>query len=167
MTDKLDAATLARMRQVAEQATPGPWWSYARYDGKEGGCAIIAARTDCGHLPGNPTRGMVAFATANLNTQARQCEATARYIATFDPQTIIALLDTIEAYEAAKPIESDLRAQLEAAKTTLRNIAAITSGDRLTVSEETAWPGFQALNKIVVKVRELARAALEGQGEAR
>lgn len=61
--------------------TKGPWWTGARYDGREGGCAIIAARTDAGPLPGNPTRGMVAFATALLNTQARECEANARLIA--------------------------------------------------------------------------------------
>jgi hypothetical protein len=61
--------------------TPGPWWTDAAYDGKEMGCSIIAARTDCGPLPGNPTRGQVAYATAILNTQARECEANARLIA--------------------------------------------------------------------------------------
>ena len=61
--------------------TPGPRWTGARYDGAEMGCAIIAANTDCGPLPGNPTRGQVAFATAILNTDARRCEANARLIA--------------------------------------------------------------------------------------
>jgi hypothetical protein len=61
--------------------TPGPWWTDAKYDGKEMGCSIIAARTDSGPLPGNPTRGQVAFATAILNTQARECEANAKLIA--------------------------------------------------------------------------------------
>ena len=61
--------------------TPGPWWTDARYDGAEMGCAIIAANTDCGPLPGNPTRGQVAFATAILNMDARRCEANARLIA--------------------------------------------------------------------------------------
>ena len=37
--------------------TPGPRWTGARYDGAEMGCAIIAANTDRGPLPGNPTRG--------------------------------------------------------------------------------------------------------------
>jgi hypothetical protein len=61
--------------------TPGPWWTDAKYSGAEMGCAIIAARTDCGPLPGNPSRGMVAFASAVLNTEARRCEANARLIA--------------------------------------------------------------------------------------
>ena len=63
------------------QHTPGPWWTAARYDGREYGCAIIAANTDAGPLPGNPTRGLVAWASAVLNTEARICEANARLIA--------------------------------------------------------------------------------------
>jgi hypothetical protein len=65
---------------MAAKYTPGPWWTDAKYDGREMGCAIIAARTDAGPLPGNPTRGVVAFASAPLNTEARQCEANARLI---------------------------------------------------------------------------------------
>jgi hypothetical protein len=66
---------------AAGKATPGPWWTDARYDGREMGCAVIAARTDCGPMPGNPTRGMVAFVTVHSNLQARECEANARLIA--------------------------------------------------------------------------------------
>lgn len=64
-----------------EAGTDGPWWTDAKYDGRECGCSIIAARTDAGPLPGNPTRGAVAFATAILNTEARRCESNARRIA--------------------------------------------------------------------------------------
>lgn len=60
---------------------PGPWWTDAKYSGQERGCAVIAARTDSGPLPGNPTRGMVCFVTALLNTEARLCEDTAKFIA--------------------------------------------------------------------------------------
>src|SRR6185503_10767118 len=92
----IDAAKIARLREIAGKATPGPWWTNGRYDGRECGCAIIAARTDCGPLPGNPTRGMVAFASALINTEARQCEATAHHIAAFDPPTALTLLDDLE-----------------------------------------------------------------------
>jgi hypothetical protein len=61
--------------------TPGPWWTNGKYNGQEMGCAIIAANVDCGPLPGNPTRGMVAWSSAILNTKARECEANARLIA--------------------------------------------------------------------------------------
>jgi hypothetical protein len=61
--------------------TPGPWWTRSRYNGTDMGCAIIAVRTDSGQLPGNPTRGMVGWASAILNTEARKCEANARRIA--------------------------------------------------------------------------------------
>jgi hypothetical protein len=64
---------------IPEGFTEGPWWTAAKYDGREMGCAVIAVRT--GPLPGNPTRGMVAFSSAVLNTEARRCEADARLIA--------------------------------------------------------------------------------------
>ena len=73
--------TPEEVAKLAAAATPGPWWTDGKYNGSEMGCAIIAARTDCGPLPGNPTRGMVAWASAILNTQARRCEANAAFIA--------------------------------------------------------------------------------------
>ena len=72
---------MSELEKLLAEVTPGPWWTDARYDGREMGCAIIAARTDCGPLPGNPTRGMVAWSSAILNTEARRCEANARLIA--------------------------------------------------------------------------------------
>ena len=75
-----DAPAMAGV-EIPAGYTPGPWWTDGRYDGREMGCPIIAARTDAGPLPGNPTRGMVAFASALLNTDARRCEANARLIA--------------------------------------------------------------------------------------
>ena len=75
-----DAPAVAGV-EIPAGYTPGPWWTDGRYDGREMGCPIIAARTDAGPLPGNPTRGMVAFASALLNTDARRCEANARLIA--------------------------------------------------------------------------------------
>ena len=64
-----------------EGHTPGPWWTDARYSEEECGCAIIAARTDCGPLPGNPTRGMVAWAQELLPENKERCAANARLIA--------------------------------------------------------------------------------------
>ena len=61
--------------------TPGPWWTDETYGEDEGGIAIIAANTDCGPLPGNPTRGMVAFAHELLIDRAKICQANARLIA--------------------------------------------------------------------------------------
>ena len=61
--------------------TPGPWWTDETYSENEGGIAIIAANTDCGPLPGNPTRGMVAFASELLIDRASICQCNARLIA--------------------------------------------------------------------------------------
>jgi hypothetical protein len=61
--------------------TPGPWWTDAQYREEEYGIPIIAARTDCGPLPGNPTRGMVAWANEVLPENSARCQADARLIA--------------------------------------------------------------------------------------
>lgn len=73
--------TTEDLKELLGKVTPSPWWTDAKYDGAEKGCAIVAARTDCGTLPGNPTRGMVAWSSALLNTEARRCEANATLIA--------------------------------------------------------------------------------------
>lgn len=86
---------LAAMRQNRDAGTPGPWWTDGKYDGRELGCAVIAAKTDAGLLPGNPTRGIVAWASAALNANARLCEANARRIA-----SVPAMEDHIESREA-------------------------------------------------------------------
>ena len=85
-------------QSMVDEHTPGPWWTDAKYDGSEFGCSVIAARTDCGPLPGNPTRGQVAFATAILHTDARKREANARLIA--------AAPDLLEALKAARELLS-------------------------------------------------------------
>lgn len=61
--------------------TPGPWWAEPSRDEYENGRAIIAARTDCGPLPGNPTRGMVAFTSELLEEKESEYDANARLIA--------------------------------------------------------------------------------------
>lgn len=61
--------------------TPDPWWTDGKYHADEYGIAIIAARTDCGPLPGNPTRGMVAWASELLPENIARCEADAALIA--------------------------------------------------------------------------------------
>lgn len=86
--------------------TSGPWWTDGKYDGREMGCSIVAASTEAGPLPGNPTRGMVAWASAPLNTDARRCEANARLIAIAP--------DLAAAYQEQKEEITALRAQVSA-----------------------------------------------------
>lgn len=69
------------MANQSMKHTPGPWWTDGEYDEEEMGIPIIAARTDAGPLPGNPTRGMVAWASEILPENAARCAANARLIA--------------------------------------------------------------------------------------
>lgn len=72
---------IEQLKADREAGTDGPWWTDAEYSHKEAGCAIIAARTDAGPLPGNPTRGMVAWSSELLEERASICETNARRIA--------------------------------------------------------------------------------------
>lgn len=76
MTQELD---LARLRKVAEAATPGPWEVYDRGIGYE-----VHDANGC-----------------ELNGGMRETftEADANHIATFDPPTVLALLSRLEAAE--------------------------------------------------------------------
>ncbi len=95
--------------------TPGPWWTDGKYNGREMGCHIIAARTDSGPLPGNPTRGMVAWASAVLNTEARNCEANAILIAAA-PDLYEALEELMTVHGDAGPVSARARAALAKAR---------------------------------------------------
>jgi len=77
---------------MTSKHTPGPWWTDGEYNHDEAGCAVLAARTDCGPLPGNPTRGMVAWASELLLENAERCAANARLIAAA-PDLLEALID--------------------------------------------------------------------------
>ena len=62
----------------------------------ECGCVIIAANPDCGPMPGNPTRGQVAWATQLLPELAAECKANARLIAAA-PEMLAALKGIVSA----------------------------------------------------------------------
>lgn len=129
---KLRAETLA----LIDGTTPGPWWTDGKYNGRDMGCAIIAARTDAGPLPGNPTRGMVAFSSAITNTQARGCEANARLIAAAPALAAdtLRLLDEIERLTAENETAVRRGAEwmrnriAELARQTAANIIAESAG---------------------------------------
>lgn len=69
------------MSETKTAWTPGPWWTDAAYDEDDLGCSIIAANPDHGPMPGNPTRGQVAFSTAILPEDVETAQANAHLIA--------------------------------------------------------------------------------------
>ena len=62
---------LPELRALCENATEGPWHA-APYREEETGVFVLAARTDAGPLPGNPTRGAVAFVPVLLEPDLGQ-----------------------------------------------------------------------------------------------
>ena len=95
--DKIEAARA--LIEPLTGHTEGPWWTDGEYSEDECGIAVIAARTDAGPLPGNPTRGMVAWASQLLPENAGICEADARLCAAAPAlrDTVAALADLAEA----------------------------------------------------------------------
>lgn len=120
--------TTDQLKDLLAKVTPAPWWTDAKYDGAEKGCAIIAARTDCGPLPGNPTRGMVAWSSSLINTEARRCEANA---------TLIALAPTLAA-EVVRLREALAIAEISVDG--MSEVKAIADGDTMnTIQDVVDW----------------------------
>lgn len=106
-----DLPDLKKLREVAEKATPGPWWIDSH------GSAMISHGADqktvfiADPRIGKATRNEE---TGNLSHWPNDWDAT--YIATFNPQTILALLD---AYEASVRDAERLRKENEGLRTAL------------------------------------------------
>lgn len=86
MSKRFTAEELAKLREIAEAATPGPWispWHLECENAEEYG--FYAAN-------GEKVVGLFWFDGYHLECS----EENARHIATFDPPTVLALLDEIE-----------------------------------------------------------------------
>jgi len=94
--------TTAELRKIAEAATPGPWWT-----NHVGATAGETIRRQVGNQPvarlSPDDRDSLGIPGAEGAERARkaiaQTTADATHIATFDPPTILALLDVVEAAE--------------------------------------------------------------------
>ncbi|WP_162784722.1 hypothetical protein [Paracoccus suum] len=149
--------TPERARELLERLTgwtPGPWWTDGKYNPAENGVAIIAARTDCGPLPGNPTRGLVAWASELLDEQASTCEAGARLIS--------AAPDLHAALTASLEREAQLSAEIERMRVALEWYEARV---RLCIKLGGIPDGDAARHALSADGGERARAALEGRSD--
>lgn len=104
--------------------TPGPWWTDGEYSEEEAGVAVIAANTDAGPLPGNPTRGMVAWSSELLPENKDRCAANARLIAAAPDLLVAAKL----ALTHVENIEAEFGMELGAGKALREAIAKAESG---------------------------------------
>lgn len=92
MTAPLD---IKKLREIASAATPGPWFEM---DGERILVNLEQLPTNANGLlaeVGDPTK------MEPMGRQTPQTNANAKFIATFNPETVLRLLDTIERYEAA------------------------------------------------------------------
>lgn len=78
--------TLDDLRKIAEAATPGEW--------VRDGISVLGAREE--H---DLNTGLARLATMMMPWERERMEANAEFIATFDPQKVLELLDQIEMLE--------------------------------------------------------------------
>lgn len=121
-----------RLREIlagCEGVTPGPWWGEPHYDEMERGCAVIAA-TPHGPLPGNPTRGMLAFAVQVDPANAKVAEADAAHIARLDPDTVRSIItELLELRKYAANIASPAEPAAHSLQTLAPASDAVKPGD--------------------------------------
>lgn len=88
MTEHID---VSKLREVAEAATPGPWATEKKPGGRQN---VMEPK----RVYSETVREIAEFADDVADTIDA---ADAEYIATFDPPTVLALLDRLERAEAA------------------------------------------------------------------
>lgn len=91
-TERRDPMTPADIRALAAKATPGPWH--------------VGTTRTYGIYPEGPTESAEAVAFVphmepRLHPWRPQGEADAAYVAALDPQTVLGMLDRLDALEAA------------------------------------------------------------------
>ena len=96
----MDANELARLRAVALAATPGPWKALGDNQGHPGGLEWSVSAPE---LEDDDFTGWVAGPDGGdgiANTGLPGIQADATHIATFDPPTVLALLDVLAEKDA-------------------------------------------------------------------
>lgn len=83
------------LRALAEAATPGPWYSEVK-------SFVLPARVGVeGHRRSVGDYAIAAMCGDSIRPEPGSDAADAAYIAALDPQTVLALLDRLDALEAA------------------------------------------------------------------
>ncbi len=111
MTKNLD-----ELRQVAERATPGPW--------EREGTGVLGER-EAWDLGNGPARIM----KAQMPWQRERMEANAEHVATFDPPTVLALIDRAEAAEQAVERVREVAETSDDKYLTMAILEALDGGD--------------------------------------
>jgi hypothetical protein len=145
---------IAEVIAGCEGVTDGPWWPEPEYDETECGCSIIAA-TEHGELPGNPTRGQVAFVTELLPSKARRAVANAAHIARLDKQTVLAAFTELQRRRKAEAGRADLVEREAAAR------AIEKERDRWTATAPYGAGRASGFNKAIEVLRALPASPIQ------
>lgn len=89
MSDPLTRERIEELRRIAEAATPGPW--VADFGGTKGHIKAVLSG-----MSGTPTIAVYSDHVLEHVVPDDQREANGRYFETFDPITVLAMLDEIE-----------------------------------------------------------------------
>ncbi len=108
MTDtagQVSDETLAELRRLAAEATPGPWDAHPATSGTPSDGPTMM-RVDSRDLPGRPIIADFDYSQGG--------GADAAYIAAADPPTVLALLDTVDTLRAERDAARERLARVEA-----------------------------------------------------
>ena len=130
MDNPTPSLTDNELRAIAEAATPGPWFpGRPIVSDSDGEMLIVSVGPQ--DLSDRPNKShhyedtlLEVWSNPNdVDDDGERAIANARHIATFDPPTIIALLDRLAAHEAERAADKARIAELERAGETLRREA--------------------------------------------
>lgn len=126
----MDADELARLREIATKATPGPWSWYTPDKGYLADY-VITEHPDFQPDKKRPFRHLIAETECKDSTRS----ANSAHIAAFDPPTVLALLDDLEnaqnrLYEASAYVEmaARYREERDASRALLRDANGVVEG---------------------------------------
>lgn len=153
---------LDRMKEVAKAATPGPWNRDGHHMSRVLRCTAERETTEAKHLCGD----FIEVADAGENWMVD-----APFIATFDPPTVLALIDRLEVAEAQRDLWEDERnkwageaiARMDDARTLRAGIAEAVEALKAALAvidvdsdEENEWASevYEQGRAIVAKHKE-------------
>lgn len=113
---------LAKMKAIAEAATPGPWMTHLVDD-----MSIVAGTRD--EIASTAPPGYGTDDDVDFSTDTDRCEANAAFIAAANPSAVLSLIKRVEEAEA------EVQDLTEAVELGTKDLASAWNGNALVVAE--------------------------------